>query len=64
MAREVNEILQELNIIAQDLEHFDYIKEASDIRNLSDMIRTGGTISQRVRKVSAQDSSIKNRSGV
>ena len=63
MAREINEILQELNHLAQDLEHFDYIKEASDLRNLSDMIRTGGTVHQRVRKV-AQDSSTQNPSVV
>lgn len=60
MARELNEILQELNGIAENLENFEYIKEASDLRNLLDMIRTGGTISQRVRKVSAQDSSKQN----
>lgn len=58
MARELNEILRELDSVAANLEDLDYVREASDIRNLSDMIRTGGKIEQRVRKVSAQDSSI------
>jgi len=55
MARELNEILQELNTVAESLDVLDYTREASDLRNLSDMIRTGGKISQRIRKVSQKE---------
>lgn len=57
MSREINEILHELNSLAANLETFDYLKEASDLRNLTEMIRTGGKISQRIRKVGVQESS-------
>jgi hypothetical protein len=57
MSREIHEILHELNSLAASLETFDYLKEASDLRNLTEMIRTGGQISQRVRKIGAQESS-------
>lgn len=55
MAREINEILQELKSVADNLEELEYVKEASDLRNLTDMVRTGGKIERRVRKVSAEN---------
>lgn len=57
LSRPLDEILQELISLAKKLESLHYIKESSDLYNLSDMIRTSGTenpTQQRVRKVSTQ----------
>ena len=51
MARDIPDILQELDSLAESLASFSYIKDSSDLRNLTDMIRSGGKIEQRVRKV-------------
>ena len=60
MPRDIPAILQELDILAETLSSFSYIKDASDLRNLTDMIRSGGVIEQRIRKVSVIDSSIED----
>lgn len=41
MERNLESILQELEISAQELEDRDYIREASDLRSLSDSLKTG-----------------------
>ena len=50
MPREINEILLELNDIAESLDRLSYAQEASDIRSMTVSVRTGGTIDFRVRK--------------
>ena len=58
MAREIDEILKELDTLATDLDSLDYVREASDLRSLSSSVRTGGEL--RVRKVVSEDSSNKS----
>ena len=48
--RELSEILFELHQLSTTLESQQYIREASDLRNVYDMIRTGGGVTQRFRK--------------
>lgn len=50
MPREINEILRELNDIAENLDSLAYVHEASDLRSMTETVRTGGTVELRVRK--------------
>jgi len=41
MERNLESILQEIEVSAQELEDRDYIREASDLRSLVDSLKTG-----------------------